>query len=171
MNAHAETDWGDAETDAVEEASHATILTFGLGGQLYAAGIRWVREVVDLCDIAPLPDAPHDMLGMIDLREEPIAVIDLAARLRSAADPGGEARIVILECGAGSETIPVGFIADRVLGVREFEVSRLEPVPRSPTGWTSEAASGMVRTVDGTALLLDLDRLLTDGGAGSFDFG
>ena len=71
----------------------ATYLLFGLGTRNYATDVSNVREIVDLAEIRPLPNAPHDVFGMIDLRSQSIPVIDLAARMQVETHPETHARI------------------------------------------------------------------------------
>ena len=68
-----------AEDDAAEgETSSATYLMFQLGQRIFAVDVRCVREVLAVCEILPLPNAPRDVVGVIDLRNQGIAIVDLA---------------------------------------------------------------------------------------------
>ena len=164
----------DANGDS--SAVARTLLTFRLGPQVYAADVTHIREIVDLCEISPLPDAPHDVLGMIDLRSEGIAIVDLARRLGVGDPPGDDARIIVFDLGSNSDrdsaSHPVGILAHQVLGVEEVSEDGFEPVPSTPSGWSSEVTPQMIRTDQGIALNLEIGQLL--GGQvqdQAFDFG
>ncbi|MFN3613726.1 MAG: chemotaxis protein CheW, partial [Rubrimonas sp.] len=89
--------WLAAEA-VTAEPEPSTYVTFELAGQVFAVDVAHVREVLDMQPIARLPNAAGDVLGMIDVRGESIAVIDLPSRLgimRSEAE--ADARIVVLE--------------------------------------------------------------------------
>lgn len=149
----------------------ATYLAFVLGGQVFAAPIGSVREIVDACAIAPLPNAPHDVLGMIDLRGQSIGVIDLAARLGLRVAPEDGGRIVVFEFGHGGTAVSLGVVTERVLRVTEVGPEAHEPVPETLSGWRCEAATSLARMEDGRAIVLDIDRLLRrDATPGPFDF-
>ena len=53
------------------------IVVFGLASERYAVENRYVREVVRLADLAPVPGAPEFMAGVTNLRGEILAVVDL----------------------------------------------------------------------------------------------
>lgn len=160
-----------------EDSEARVLVTFRLGPLVFAVDVAWVREVVDLCAIAPLPGAPHGVLGMIDLREEPIAIMDLASRLGISATEGPDTRIIVFtfgaDAGSDSEAVSLGVVADQVLRVCEVADGAVEPMPETRTGWRSADVEGIVRTDDGAAMLLAIDRILCGdaGRPGEFDFG
>lgn len=186
-----------AATDPAADAPSSTLLTFVLGSQVLAVPVTHVREIVDRSEIAPLPNAPHDVLGLIDLRGRSVPVIDLAARLGLCATPGDEARIVVFAladgaarpaagpaggqvgdadadggggAGGGGFTC-LGVLTERVLRVIELPHDALEDMPDTLSGWRCDAAACLARTEDGRALVLDVDRLLRrDAAPGPFDF-
>lgn len=177
MTARAETDDDLSSFDDVPgaddaaEAGGLTVLTFELGSQVFAVDVHRVRAILDRTEIAPLPNAPHDVLGMIDLRGEGIAIVDLAARIGAARDRREDARIVVFEFPQEGRTTSLGVLADRVLRVREAAEDALEPVPETLSGWRCEVADGMLRSEEGIAIVLGIDRILGGGGApGPFDF-
>ena len=92
-------------------------------------------------------------------------IVDAAHR---NVGPGQVKRYTTGETGQTS----LGVIADRVLRVREMVDKDVEPVPETLTGWKCEVAGGMLRTEDGIAMILDIDKILcADGLPGPFDFG
>lgn len=162
----------DVEDSADIEAQPPTVLTFTLGDQLFAVDVQRVREILDLTEISPLPNAPHDILGMIDLRGQGIAIANLASRIGASVTPQDDARIVVFQFPSETGQTSLGVIADRVLRVREMVDKDVEPVPETLTGWKCEVAGGMLRTEDGIAMILDIDKILcADGLPGPFDFG
>lgn len=148
-----------------------TLLTFALGPQVYAVDVQRVGEILDMCPISPLPDAPSHILGMIDLRGRAIAIADLARRIGAQADRGATGRIVVFDLRGAEGTTALGIVADRVLRVLEAGRDAIEPVPETRSGWRCDIAEGMVRTDDGIAIVLDIERALCgDALAGAFDF-
>jgi purine-binding chemotaxis protein CheW len=150
-----------------------TVLTFRLGAQVFAADVGSVREVVDLCAIAPMPGAPHSVLGMIDLREEQISIIDLADRLGLPFAEGEHKRIIVFTFGEGQSAFSLGVVADQVLRVCEIDSTSLEPMPETRTGWKNADIEGLVRIEEGSAMVLGIERILCGQQQlpGEFDFG
>ena len=156
---------------ASEETPPLTVLTFALGAQVFAVDVHRVREILDATEIAPLPNAPHDVLGMIDLRGQSIAIVDLASRIGAQAEMGSAGRIVVFEFDQDGKTTSLGVPADRVLRVREIPGDTIEPVPDTLSGWRCDVADGMARTDDGIALILGIDHILAGSDEpGPFDF-
>src|SRR6201989_2216916 len=51
-------------------------LGFSLKGQRYALSLTSVREVIRPGDITPVPGAPDDVLGIVNLRGQIVPVLD-----------------------------------------------------------------------------------------------
>ncbi len=164
-------DAGDGEDGTHEETQPPTVLTFTLGEQIFAVDVHRVQEILDRTAISPLPNAPHDVLGMIDLRGKGIAIVDLASRIGAVAARNQDARIIVFEFPSGDTFMSVGVLAERVLRVREMADKEIEPVPETLSDWNCDVAAGMLRTEDGIAMILDIDRILWNAGRpGAFDF-
>ncbi|WP_428926222.1 chemotaxis protein CheW [Marinibacterium sp. SX1] len=162
----------EADDDRSEEDSQPpTVLTFVLGTQVFAVDVHRVQEILDLTDISPLPNAPHDVLGMIDLRGQGIAIVDLAAKIGAPPARNEDARIIVFEFPNGEATTSLGVVAEKVLRVREMANTDIEPVPETMSDWRCDVAGGMLRTDDGIAMILEIERILckTDT-PGPFDF-
>lgn len=162
--------WQAADTVAIEP-DPSTFVTFELAGQVFAVDVAHVREVLDMQPIARLPNADGDVLGMIDVRGESIAVIDLPSRLgMMRGDCQSDARIVVMEMPVGDDRPPhpFGVIADRVLSVVEIAPAGIEPAPAALNGRRSPALTGVARTGGVLTMVLDLGRLF--GGSDDFDF-
>ena len=157
--------------DAEADDQPPTVLTFTLGEQVFAVDVHRVQEILDLTAISPLPNAPHDVLGMIDLRGQGIAIVDLAGRIGAPAASNDDARIIVFEFPNGERFTSLGVVAEKVLRVREMAEKDVEPVPETLSDWRCDVAGGMVRTEDGIAMILEIDRILcNDGRPGPFDF-
>ncbi len=164
-------DLDDAEGTDEPDAQPPTVLTFTLGGQLFAVNVQRVQEILDLTEIIPLPSAPHDILGMIDLRGQGIAIADLAARIGAMPSPHEGARIIVFQFDGERGSTSLGVLADKVLRVREMVEKDIEPVPDTLSDWNCDVATGMLRTEDGVAMILDIDKILRgDHQPGPFDF-
>ncbi len=163
---------GAATWGLVAEAAAAeprTYVTFELAGQVFAVDVTDVREILDLQPIARLPNAPGELLGMIDVRGEGVAVMDLPGRLGLSSGTGAEdGRIVVFELGAART--PLGVIADRVLNVVEIAEADVEPAPSAMTRWDAQSMSGVARVAGRLTMLLALDRLFDGDAPGPFDF-
>ena len=157
------------DTDqVVEEDSSSTYLTFDLGEQTLGVEVRHVREIIDRQKITRLPNAPMDVLGVVDVRGVSVPIIDLRARLGVPfGELGGDARIVVLEIGPDRK--PLGIEADRVRNVDQIGADEIEPVPSTGIGAPKTSALlGLSRRGADLIVLIDLDQIF--GGGDEIDF-
>jgi purine-binding chemotaxis protein CheW len=67
------------------------VIVFALGGSRYAVELRWVREVVTLGFVTPVPGAPPPIAGVVNLRGTVTPVLDLHAALSDSAGDAADA--------------------------------------------------------------------------------
>ena len=147
-----------------------TYVTFDIANQSLATDVAMVREILDMQAVAELPNARGDVLGMIDVRGEGIAVIDLQERLGLRGNSSGEAsKIIVLEIGDPDKKT-VGIIADRVRNVLEISDDRIEATPSVPGNWDPVAMQGVARLDGRLVYILSFERLLGQDRPGPFDF-
>ena len=157
-------------TESTDTAEPRTYVTFELAGQIFAVSVGNVREILDLQPISRLPNAPADLLGMIDVRGQGIAVVDLLNHLGLSHQSSGEdGRIVVFELDSDSRK-PIGVIADRVLSVVAISDADIEPAPNSTVRWNASALIGITRVDDQLIMMLALDRLFKGDSSGPFEF-
>ncbi|TFL17929.1 chemotaxis protein CheW [Jannaschia formosa] len=147
--------------ELAEEAVADTYLTFVLASQIFVVPVANVREILDLQSISRLPNAPGDLVGMIDVRGQGIGVVDLASRLGLRLEGGAQSRIVVLELGDGPERAPLGIVADRVLSVAEIDPTTVEAAPRTMSSWEAREVRGITRLDGQIAILLNLGAIFS----------
>lgn len=160
------------DTEATE--TRRAYVTFDIGNQILAADVADVREILDHQVIAPLPNATAALLGMIDLRGEGIAVMDIAQSLglaRQVDDRNG--RIIVLDLQT-DRAAAIAIVVDRVRTVVEVDEAEVDPVPSVPGGWNAGAMFGLTRVEGELVYMIDLRAALGQSGSaalpGPFDF-
>ena len=107
-------------------------LTMAVGGREMAAPLDQVREVVRAVGIEALPGSRAPITGLVQLRGEPLPVVDL----RTAPYPGGTGDLVVLVGRPGSgESGALALAVDRVLAVvtaTEYELVRRRGAAGAP---------------------------------------
>lgn len=142
-------------------AENQQYVTLGVASELFAAPVEKVQEILDMRPIARLPQAPPNLLGMIDVRGQGIPVLDL--RLTLALEPALDTentRIIVLNVATASGELTVGLRADRVFEVTVLDSAELDPPPAISGAWTGECIAGIGRRNGNFVTVLDLDRLL-----------
>jgi purine-binding chemotaxis protein CheW len=144
-----------AQERAVASELGEEILTFRLGDGEYSVPAQYVREVLALGDVTPLPFTPTFVVGLVNLRGRLLTALDIRPLLDMAeAQPSSQAFLLVLTVN-GTE---VGLLADAVVEVRRSD-EQLAPVLSTIAG----RGVGWVRGVDRRlSLLLDPPALLAD---------
>lgn len=149
-------DEGPAAAEALET------LTFALGRERYAVESKHVREVVRLVDFTPVPGAPEFLLGVMNLRGEVLAIVDLRTFFGVPKQGLTDlARVVVL----GAAHAELGVLADAAHELRSLTAAELLEPPTSPSGIDREYLLGVTKdaliVLDGVRLLAD-PRLFID---------
>ena len=142
-------------------AEKAQYVTLGVAGELFAAPVERVQEILDMRPVARLPQAPPNLLGMIDVRGQGIPVLDL--RLTLDMEPREDTentRIVVLNVTSDARMMTVGLRTDRVFEVTVLDADELEPAPTIAGNWRDHSGAGIGRRNGNFVTVLDLDRLL-----------
>ena len=135
-------------TEVVESTE---TLLFLLAHETCAIETRWIREVYPLTDLTPLPGTPDFILGVINLRGQILAIIDIRKFLNLPEKGITHLnRVIVVQ----NETLELGILADEIIGIRDLPARELHPL----------AAHGeYLKAVTGEGLiLLDMERLLSD---------
>lgn len=138
-------------------------VTFRLSDEMYGINVMQVQEVLRVTEIAPVPGAPHYVLGIINLRGNVVTVIDTRLRLGlPTSELTDSSRIIIIE----GEQHVVGILADCVAEVVDLRTSDIEVAPNVGSDEGVSYIQGVVSHQDKLLILVDLDEMLTDEGWG-----
>ena len=138
-----------------------TYVTFDLSGQSLGVEVCHVREILDTVSVSRLPNAPHEIEGVIDIRGESIPIIDMGSRLGlPRMENGEETRIIVFELQQDSQVRAVGVLADRVRDVTQIPAHEIE-VPPEVVGasWQADLLRGFARHAGLLILLLNIERI------------
>jgi len=142
-----------------EKVKEYQLVVFAIGNEEFGVDISQVREIVRLVQITYMPKAPAFIEGVVNLRGQIVAIIDLAKRLGIPAKPSGEAtRIILVEI----EENTVGMVVDSVSEVLRLSAEQLEDVPQLiDTEVPEHYIRGVGKLKDRLLILLDLNKVLT----------
>jgi purine-binding chemotaxis protein CheW len=137
-----------------------TLLVFDLVGEHCGLDVNLVREIVHVPPrITRVPNAPHYVRGVINLRGTVIPVLDCAMKMGGSYTNGtAESRIVVAEF----EGIQFGVLVDAVREVRSVADSLIETEDTSKSGGSigTDYVTGVAKMEDGRLIvLLDLAAL------------
>ena len=130
---------------------------FGLEDQRYALALAAVLRVIRAVELTYLPDAPDNLVGLLNMGGEILPVLNIRRRFSLAHhDVDIDDRIVI--CKAGART--VAFIADMVVGVVELDYEEVDEAVRILPEM-AQYVEGVGKLNDNTVLIYDLNRLFS----------
>ena len=148
-----------SQTAQASNDSTLQCVTFRLQDEIYGINVMQVQEVLRVTEIAPVPGAPHYVLGIINLRGNVVTVIDTRERLGLDAKEMDEStRIVIIE----AEKLVVGILVDAVAEVVDLRLSEIESAPSVGNDESSKYIQGVASRDGELLILVDLNKLLND---------
>jgi CheY-like chemotaxis protein/chemotaxis signal transduction protein len=144
------------EVQASRRQQGLAILPLRAGPLLVAIPLHAVRGVYWMASTAPLPGAPAFVAGALELRGEPVVVVDLATRFGVAPAAQLLARkLVVLEGSRG----PIALCVDQVLDPEEVPPDRVFDGALEQ-GRARGAVRSVLRSVAGLLPLLEAELLL-----------
>ena len=136
-------------------------LTFSLGAEEYGLEILKVREIIGYIDVTAIPQTPHHIKGVINLRGQVIPVIDLRAKFgMETAEVTEQSCIIVVEINQGSHTCSMGIIVDRVQEVLDIAAKDIEEPPQFGATVSTDFILGMGKIANSVKILLDIDRVV-----------
>lgn len=141
-------------------------LTFALGEETYAVGILAIKEIIEFGGLTRVPMMPGAFCGVINLRGAAVPVVDLGACFgRTAATLSKRSCIVIVEVHAQGRSQVIGLLVDAVDEVIEFGAGAIEPAPRLGGTDAASPIAGIAKANGGFVIVVDVDAILSLGGA------
>jgi purine-binding chemotaxis protein CheW len=130
--------------------------TFRVGEHLCCVDVGEIQEIVPLRKISPVPLAPDEILGLMNLRGRILTIIDLASILELKDDGDHrEGMILVLDASRGNLGLRVDSSSD-VLRLREKD---FEETPKTLQGEIRRKIRGAYKLKDSLLLHLNLDEL------------
>ncbi|MCK9296464.1 MAG: chemotaxis protein CheW [Desulfobulbaceae bacterium] len=137
-------------------------LTFKIDEEYFTVNVRNVREILEYTKITKMPDAPHFMRGIINVRGSVIPVIDLRLKFgMEATVPKSSTRIIVMEIAREGRTLVIGSLADSVKEVIEIAPDQIEPPPEMGTRWKKDYILGVGKYQEEFIMLLDIKKLFS----------
>ncbi len=133
---------------------------FKIGNEEFAIPILSVQEIIKPVQATKIPEAPEYILGVINMRNRVIPVIDLKKKMYFSSDSGvdHDQKIVLVNVGS----LTVGGLVDGITGVVNVRDEDVERNISALSGTSGEYIQGIVTMGEDKLLqLLDFSKLLT----------
>ena len=136
-------------------------LTFALGNEEYSVPVLKVREIIKIMDITAVPQVPHYVKGVVNLRGKVIPVVDLRLKFGFPAQEYTERTcIIVVEAVLATGPRMMGIIVDHVSEVLTVGADEIEPTPEFGEEIETDYMRGIAKVRGQVKILLDLDRVL-----------
>ncbi len=161
-------------------ATGGKYLSFNLKQEEYGIAILKIKEIIGVATITPIPQAPHYVKGVINLRDKVIPIVDLRLRFEMPEEEYTERTcIIVLETRADAllvgdndsqqikgqaATREIGVVVDSVSEVLHIKAENIEPAPSFGATVDTQYIEGMAKLDGGVKILLDIDSVLNDWG-------
>ena len=135
-------------------------MTFDLAGECLGVEVKFVREILDRKEVNRIPDAAHDIEGVVDIRGESVPIVDMGRRIGLPRQSDCEdTRIIVFEIASATNSPDWSL---RRSGPRRVLIppGNIEPSPGvDGSVWRSDLLIGIARQSDLLILLLDVQRV------------
>lgn len=139
-------------------------LTFELGDESYGLQILKVQEIIKMQEITKVPRTPEHVKGVINLRGKVMPVIDLRKTFEmEEVEASRDTCIIVVQVQRGETSVILGVIVDKVSEVLEIGADEIEPAPSFGTQVETHFILGMAKTKDSVKILLDIDKVVSEG--------
>lgn len=135
-------------------------LSFKVGEELFAINAMHIHSIIEQMPITKVPHMPEFVLGIINLREQAIPVVD--TRIQFGMPPSESTLntcIIILEIDLNENTLLIGCLVDAVSEVIEIDKDKIQPTPDIGGKYKSELITGVIQNEDSFIMVLDANEL------------
>jgi purine-binding chemotaxis protein CheW len=142
-----------------DEIERDQYIVFTIGSQLFGLPAIRTLEISQVLETTEVPNAPHYIEGIMNLRGRLASVIDFRKRFGfEPKDHDEDTRIVVVE----QESYPVGIIVDSVEEVIRIPDAYVQQLPKESSSPSSEGyLTGVGMIDDKLIILLDVDTILS----------
>ncbi len=140
-------------SNLVESGKEMQIVLFNLNEVLYGVDVNQVQGVLEVLEITKVPNAPHYIEGVTNLRGDVIPVVDLRKKFGLETDESGsDSKMMVI--GQGERA--TGILVDSVMEVLNISNDDIEEVPDVVSTVDSDRVLGVAKHKDDLVILLDL---------------
>jgi purine-binding chemotaxis protein CheW len=161
VNTDSDTKQGLSAEVGIASGEDSQFLTFFMAGEEYGVDILCVQEIRGWETATPIPNAPPNIKGVINLRGTIVPLIDLRQCFNLESIEYTAITVVIVlkvETEKGSRIM--GIVVDAVSDVYNLSVADMKPAPDLGDSVDTSYIRGLVSVSERMVILLEINRLL-----------
>lgn len=136
------------------------LVSFNLDQEEYGVDVLKVREIIRMPIVTRVPNTPHYVEGVINLRGKVIPIISMRKKFGlMEIENDKQTRIMVMDV----EGELMGFIVDSVSEVIRISDSEIQPSPAVvASGIDQECIAGVINQAERLLVLLDLEKMFSN---------
>lgn len=132
-------------------------LIFRLGDEEYGIDILKVQEIRGCDRLTRIPNAPHFITGVTNLRGVIVPIVDLRVRF-GLSDASHDSNTVVIVLNLNERV--VGIVVDGVVDVLSMDMEQIKPTPDVASVLSSRYLLGLGVLDERMVILVNIDKLL-----------
>lgn len=141
-------------------SSTKSYLTFNLGKESFALVVDSVIEILELTTITEVPQSPHFMRGIINLRGNVLPVIDTRIKFGlPTVEDTLKTRVIVLEIKGKNGRLRVGAVVDVATEVIDINREDILPPPSMEDYERAEFIEGVIKKNESFIMILNAQKL------------
>lgn len=147
------------KTDDTNHDELIQLVSFDLDQEEYGVDVLKVREIIRMPIVTRVPNTPHYVEGVINLRGKVVPIISMRKKFGlMEAETSKQTRIVVMDVEGELR----GFVVDAVSEVIRISGSEIQPSPAVVTGGIDqECITGVINRAGRLLVLLDLEKMVS----------
>lgn len=133
-------------------------VTFSIADEVYGVEVLKVQEIIGMTQVTHVPNAPHFMKGVINLRGAVVPVVDM--RLKFGMVPRDYDSFTVIIIVEVRERL-IGMIVDTVSDVAGIPLNTIQDTPHFTASLDTDFIKGIGQLDNKLVIILDVDRILT----------
>lgn len=142
--------------EVLDEIPTFHVIEFSLSNERYAIETSFVKEVLPVKDLMPIPFTPPFVLGVINIRGQIFSVLDLKKILNLPEKEEAKNDKVII---VSNNDMEFGIIADKIDGVSFVKYNSLQTSLAALTNTQNDYLMGVTKD---RLIVLDIEKILSD---------
>jgi purine-binding chemotaxis protein CheW len=136
-------------------------LSFTLADEDYGVDILRVQEIKGWERVTHIPNSPHYVCGVLNLRGTIVPVVDLRRRFDMPIREYTSRTVVVMLKVEGLTDRTVGIVVDGVSDTHSVAPESIKPAPDLGADVSTEFIKGLVSLENAMLMILNIDRLLS----------
>ncbi|MCM2475035.1 chemotaxis protein CheW [Rhizobium sp. CG5] len=149
----------DSDDAGSTDKNDNQFVTFSVEGEMFAAPMAPVQEIIRVPELSRVPLAPASLLGLANLRGRVLPIVNLRHVFGLSEVASTDAtRALVINLGT-----PIGFVVDRVASVIAVDEGNIESVSGISSSIDTDLLTGVVKNSTGEmTMILDFGRLIAN---------